>query len=157
LDFYVSMGLWLSCLWFFSRLHVSSCGIHFCIKAMFQYPCFYIKCLFLYWVHFSSQINVLIHCFMSILRSIFLFLELYVYVCLCFINSIHSKDIYPKLTLSFCRFLRFMSSTFNTCHIFIGFIFSIFCILRLFFRFFCFLSYRLVGRHLRWNTFKQKC
>ncbi len=49
-----------------------------------------------------------------------MFLWLYVYVFLCFIISIHSKDIHLKITSSFCKFLCFMYYTFNMCHIFIG-------------------------------------
>jgi len=78
-----------------------------------------------------------------------LFLGLYVYVSLCFINSIHLKDIHPKIQLSFCRFLCFVSSTFNMCHIFIGSTFSMFYVLGLFLRLFHFFSCKLVGRHLK--------
>ncbi len=86
-----------------------------------------------------------------------LFLGLYVFVSLCFINSIHSKNIHPKIKSSFCRFLCFVSSTFNMCHIFIGSTSFMFYVLGLFLRFFHSFSYKLVGRHLKWNAFKWKC
>jgi hypothetical protein len=57
---------------------------------------------------------------------------IYVYVSLCFIISIHSKNIHPKTTSSFCKCLCFMSYIFNMCHIFIGRISSMFYILGLF-------------------------
>ncbi len=66
---------------------------------------------------------------------------------LCFINSIHSKKIHPKIKLSFRRFPCFMYVTFNTCHIFIGSTSFMFYVLGLILNFFC--SCRLVERHLR--------
>jgi len=125
------------------------------VHVLEVWPCFKLWDTFLYQSHvsvsmFLYQVLVFIlspffkskKCFSSLflvyIKVYFLFLKLYVYVCLCFINSIHSKDIYPKLTSCFCRFLRFMSSTFNMCHIFIGFTFSMFCILGQFLRFFLF-------------------
>ncbi len=63
-----------------------------------------------------------------------LFLWLYVFVYLCFIISIHSKDIHPKITSSFYRFLCFMYYIFNIYHIFIGYISCMFYVLGLFLR-----------------------
>jgi hypothetical protein len=113
----------------------------FQVMGMFLYQghvsvsmaCFPIKGMFMYRVHVSSQGHVLVQRFLSILRSIFLFVRLYVYVFLCFIISIHSKDIHPKITSSFCRFLCFMSYIFNMCHIFIV------CTSFMFYIFYCFL------------------
>ncbi len=86
-------------------------------------PCFLIKCV---------SIHVLVHCFLLIV----FFSKVYVFVSLCFIISIHSKDIHSKIPSSFHRLLCFISSTFNMCQIFIGFISSMFDILGLFLKFF---------------------
>jgi len=70
----------------------------FHIKAMFQYqssPCFSSKFL----DHF-------------IVYSLFLRDQMV----LCFIISIHSKDVHPKITSAFCKFLCFMYYIFNVSH-----------------------------------------
>ncbi len=95
--------------------------------------------------------------FLVYIKVYYLFWGLCVSMSLRFINSIHSKDIHPKIKLFFCKFPCFMSSMFNICHIFILSTFSMFYILGLFLRFFCFFSCKLVERHLRWSTFKWKC
>jgi hypothetical protein len=82
-------------------------------------PCFSIKLL----VHFTVY-----YLFLGVQMA----LCIYVYVSLCFIISIHSKNIHPKITSSFCRCLCFMSCTFNMCHIFIDCTSSMFCIPGLF-------------------------
>ncbi len=51
---------------------------------------------------------------------------------LCFIYSIYSKNINPKIKSSFCRFLCSMSSIFNMYHIFIGYTSSMFYVLGMF-------------------------
>jgi hypothetical protein len=45
---------------------------------MFQYPCLCIKCLFLYQVNLSNQGDVLVDCFLCILR----FILCYMFLCL---------------------------------------------------------------------------
>jgi len=64
---------------------------------------------------------------------------------LCFMNSIHSKDIHSKIKSSFCKFLCFVSSTFNMCHIFISSIPCMFYVLGLFMKFFHSLSCNWLG------------
>ncbi len=67
--------------------------------------------------------------FLIYFKVYYLFITLCVSVSLCFINSIYSKNIHPKIKSSFCRFLCFMSCIFNMCHIFIGSTSSIFMFL----------------------------
>jgi len=63
---------------------------------------------------------------------------------------IHSKDIHPKITSRFCRYLCFIYYIFNMYHIFIGYTSSMFYVLGLFLKSdFFFLFYKLVGRHLK--------
>jgi len=83
LDLYVSMGFMASMfIWFlvncmflyvFGKL---SCS---CINFVFQYPCLRIKCLFLYRVDLSSKGDVLVDCFLCILRFIFCYMFLCLY------------------------------------------------------------------------------
>jgi len=92
--------------------------------------CFYIKAMFQYqWHVFISS-----PCFRSraCFISTFLIYFMVYYLFLCFIISIHSKDIHPKITSSFCKFLCFISYDFNMCHIFISCISFVFYILGLF-------------------------
>ncbi len=64
-------------------------------------------------VHVSFQGNVLVQGFYSFHSLLFvsrslnglMFQWLYVSMSPCFIISIHSKDIHPQITSSFCRFL----------------------------------------------------
>jgi hypothetical protein len=76
--------------------------------------------------------------FLVYIKVYSLFLGLYVFVSPRFMNSIHSKYIHPKIKSSFYKFLCFVSSTFNMCHIFINSTSSMFYILGLFLKLFLF-------------------
>jgi hypothetical protein len=96
--------------------------------------CFYTKGMFMYQVHVSNSRACLNSRFLVHFTIYSLFLWLYVFVYLCFIISIHSKNIHPKITFSFCRFLCFMYYIFNIYHIFIGYTSFMFYVPRLFLR-----------------------
>jgi hypothetical protein len=101
-------------------IHVFVSSICYCIESIFQVKGMF-NCSFLVYI-----------------KVYFLLLGLYVSLSLCFINSIHPKDIHLEIKSSFCRFICFMSYTFIICHIFINFISSMFYILGLFLRLFHF-------------------
>jgi len=95
---------------FLCQCHVSGHG-HVSVSR----PCFNIN-----QIHVIVQGHVSIQSFFYhfIVYSLFLGVQMV----LCIIISIHSKDIHPKITSSFCKFLCFMYYIFNMCHIFIGYI-----------------------------------
>ncbi len=100
------------------------------IKPMLQYqghvsiswPCFSVKRMFEFKAMFQFKVSCSFHGLLFVSRSsnVLMFLWLYVSMFLCFIISIHSEDIHPKITSSFCKCLCFMYCTFKMCHIFIG-------------------------------------
>jgi hypothetical protein len=124
------------------KIYVSMSRPCFSIHVFVSSVYFYIKSIFQVKGMFNSS-------FLVYIKVYSLLLGLYVSLSLCFMNSIHSKDIHLKIKSSFCKFLCFMSYTFIICHIFINFTSSMLYVLGLFLKLFRFLSYRLIGRHFK--------
>jgi hypothetical protein len=90
-----------------------------CFKFMFM-SCSCIKLIFLCQGHVSDHGHVSVSrpCFSLKFLDHFTVYSLFLgdQMVLCFIISIHSKDIHPKITSSFCKFLCFMYYIFNMSH-----------------------------------------
>jgi hypothetical protein len=143
------------------------------VKFVFKFLCFnwIFGVLHMYWkfhvssscynsckIHVSTPSNDLKSKFQDHFMTYFHVSIVHVFVCLCFNIPIHSKQHssnnfygFPSLCVMFCIF--------HMCHVLIGHGSPMFHVLGLLLQywFFCFLSCRMIGRHLRCNTFKQKC
>ncbi len=115
------------------NIHVFVSSVYFCIKSIFQVKGMF-NCSFLVYIKVYS-----------------LLLGLYVSLFLCFMNSIHSKDIHLKIKSYFCKFLCFMSYTFIIYHIFTNFTSSMFYVLGLFLQLF-----RFSFLQINWEAFQVK-